>query len=132
MVLSREDREDKHPFWYARVIKICHIFVRDSGSENQAKYAPREPQRVDVLWVRWFRLDTDAQGGWSKKHLHGIFFIPWDEPAAFGFLDPAQVIRGIHLIPNFPRGQTDARLPLSIARLVEDKHEDWDSYYINM
>jgi hypothetical protein len=132
MVLSREDGENVHPYWYARVIKICHLLVSQSSSDNQGERTRTEPQRVDVLWVRWFGLDTDARGGWSKKRLHGISFIPWDEPGAFGFLDPAQVIRGVHLIPNFPRGQTDARLPHSIARPAEDEHKDWDSYYINV
>jgi hypothetical protein len=50
----------------------------------------------------------------------------------FGFLDPAQVIRGVHLIPNFPRGRTDSRLPPSIVRPVDDDHEDWDSFDMNM
>jgi hypothetical protein len=124
MVLSCEDGGSAHPFWYARVIKIIHLSVCHQGSA---------PQRMDVLWVRWFGLDADMRGGWSKKRLHGISFIPWDEPgAAFGFLDPAQVIRGVHLIPNFPRGRTGSRLPPSIVRPECDGDEDWDGYYVNM
>jgi hypothetical protein len=130
MVLSHEDGEDAHPFWYARVVKIFHVFVSHRGSTPHGQIT--EPKRMDVLWVRWFGLDADAQGGWSKKSLHGISFIPWDEPAAFGFLDPAQVVRGVHLIPNFPREQTKSRLPRSIARPAKDGDEDWDSFYVNM
>jgi len=66
---------------------------------------------MDVLWVCWFGLDVDTWGRWSKKLLHGISFIPWDEPGAFGFLDPAHVIRGVHLIPNFLWDWTESRLP---------------------
>jgi hypothetical protein len=134
MVLSCEDGEGVHPFWYARVINIFHLFLYHRRSIPQTEHTPTgmEPQRMDVLRVRWFGLDADAQGGWSKKSLHGISFIPWDEPGAFGFLDPAQVIRGVHLIPNFPRGQTNSRLPRSIARPVGDDDEDWDSFYVNM
>jgi hypothetical protein len=133
MVLSCEDGEDAHPFWYARVIKIFHIIVRHCPSAPQTEqYAQTEPQRMDVLWVRWFGLDADARGGWSKKRLHGISFIPCDEPGAFGFLDPGQVIRGVHLIPNFSRDRTDSRLPPSIARPAADGNEDWDSFYVNM
>ena len=128
MVLSREDGEDVHPFWYARVIKIFHLLVCHHGSASLTK----QPERMDVLWVRWFGLDADARGGWSKKRLHGISFIPWDEPGAFGFLDPAHVIRGVHLIPNFPRGRTNSRLPPSIARPVDDCDEDWESYHVNL
>jgi hypothetical protein len=132
MVLSCEDGEDAHPFWYARVVKIFHLIVCHGGPAPQAERTPTEPQRMDILWVRWFGLDTDALGGWSKKGLHGISFIPWDEPGAFGFLDPAHVIRGVHLIPNFPRGRTDSRLPPSIVRPASDGDEDWESFYINM
>ena len=131
MVLSCKDGEDVHPYWYARVVKIFHVMVRHLRSTPQAEHTPSEPQRVDVLWVHWFGLDTDARGGWSKKRLHGISFIPWDEPGAFGFLDPAQVIRGVHLIPNFIRGRTDSRLPPSLVRPVDDGDEDWEGFYVN-
>ena len=52
--------------------------------------------------------------------------------------DPAnpsqQVIRGVHLIPNFPRGRTDSRLPPgpSIARPADVCDEDWDNFYVNL
>ena len=131
MVLSSEDGEDVHPFWYARVVKIFHLFVCHRGAAPKMEHTQTEHQRMDVLWVRWFGLDTDARGGWSKKRLHGISFIPGDEPGTFGFLDPAQVIRGVHLIPNFPRGQTDMRLPPSIVRPAGDDNNDWDSFYVN-
>ena len=132
MVLSCEDDDDAHPFWYARVIKIFHVFVLHHISAPQVEQTPMEPKRMDILWVRWFGLDTDARGGWSKKRLHGILFIPSDEPGAFGFIDPEQIIRGVHLIPNFPRERTDSRLPPSIVRPANDKDEDWDSFYVNL
>jgi len=49
----------------------------------------------------------------------------------FGFLDPAQVIWGVHLIPNFPQGQTHSRLPPSIVYLEVDDNEDWEGFYVN-
>ena len=72
MVLSCEDGEDAHPFWYACVVKIFHVDVyhRLSGSAPQAVHTTTENQRMDVLWVRWLGLDADAQGGWSRKRLH--------------------------------------------------------------
>lgn len=130
MVLSCEDGEDTHPYWYARVIKIFHLLVRHHSFGYQSE--PAEPQRMDVLWVRWFGINMDARGGLSKKRLHGVSFIPWDEGEAFGFLDPAQVIRGVHLIPNFSRGWTERRLPPSMTRRAEDEDKDWDSFYVNL
>ena len=52
---------------------------------------------------------------------------------AFGFLDPQEVIRGVHLIPTFYHGQTTTLLPPSItARVPSEKDEDWYYYYVNM
>jgi hypothetical protein len=137
MILSCEESEDGdklevHPFWYARVLKIFHLFVWHQSSAPQTGNTLTEPQQIDILWVRWFGADNDARGGWSKKRLHGISFIPYDEPGPFGFLDPAQVIRGVHLIPNFTQGQTTSRLPPSIARTVDHGDQDWESYYVNV
>ena len=134
MVLSCEDQEDSHPFWYARVIKIFHLFVWHDRSATEIEHSDNEPnwQRMDITWIRWFGLDTDARGGWSKKRLHGVSFLPWDEPGGFGFLDPAQIIRGVHLIPNFFRGRMDSGLPPSIVHPADDGNEEWASYYVNL
>ena len=132
MVLSCEDGHDAHPFWYTHVVKIFHLIVcHHCGSAHEVEHTSMEPQHMDVLWVRWFGLDTNTRGGWSKKCLQGISFIPWDEPTLFGFLDPAQVVRGIHLIPNFTWGQTDSRLPPSSICLADDYNKDGESFYVN-
>ena len=47
MVLSCEDREDKHPFWYAQVIKIFHVLVYHCGSASQIEHTPTEPQHME-------------------------------------------------------------------------------------
>ena len=132
MVLSCEDGMDAHPYWYTRVIKIFHLLVCYRSSAYQDEHAPMEPKHMDVLWVRWFGLNMDGWRGWSKKCLHSVLFISQDEPGPFGFLDPAQVIWGVHLIPNFQQGQMDSRLPPSIMQLKGDCDEDWESFYVNL
>jgi hypothetical protein len=62
--------------------------------------------------------------------LHQIGFIEGD--AGFGFVDPADIICGVHLIPRFTQGQTKNMLGPSIARSLLDKDEDWVRYYINV
>lgn len=47
---------------------------------------------------------------------------------AFGFVDPAHIIRGCHLIPAFSHGRTDEYLPPSIVR---DPEGDWRVFYAN-
>ncbi|KIK32955.1 hypothetical protein CY34DRAFT_48765, partial [Suillus luteus UH-Slu-Lm8-n1] len=52
-------------------------------------------------------------------------------PDSFGFVDPDQVIRAVHLIPAFEYGRTDTRLAPSFVRPVEDHDRDFLYFYIN-
>ena len=55
MVLAPDDDSpiEPHPYWYGRIARIFHVDVRCSANGSE-----EEPQRVDVLWVRWFWRDT--------------------------------------------------------------------------
>ena len=85
---------------------------------------------MEFLFVRWFSLDSDNVGGWRAQKLHQISFVEGE--IAFGFIDPADVIRAIHLIPQFSQGRTKELLDHSIAWSALEKDEDWVHYYINM
>ena len=98
MVLSPEngeENEDPHPYWYARILGIYHANVRYIGSNHTVS---REPQHMEFLFVRWFGRDPTPRPGWKAKHLIRLGFVPRNDETAFGFIDPAQVIRSIHLI----------------------------------
>ena len=90
------------------------------------------PKRIDFLWVRWFTRNRNLKAGRAVCHLPCIGFYPHDEPEGFGFINPKQVIRGVHLIPAFCFGRTTALLPPSITCRTSDNDEDWDWYYVNM
>jgi hypothetical protein len=129
MLLSHEDdTTDPHPYWYARVIGIFHIFVQIRDPITR-KFS--DPKRFDVLHVRWFGRNLSVQSGWKAKRLHQIGFIPSSNPDAFGFLDPAQVIRGVHLIPRFAGGRTSEYMEPSICRKLSEGNEDWVNFYVN-
>lgn len=139
-VLLLAPSSDTHKYWYARVIKIFHLNVHVGRG--------REPERLNVLFVRWFALDTTAPSGFQKKRLHRLAFVPSGsedasaqaaEPEAFGFVDPADVVRGVHLIPAFVNGRTKDLLRPSLARGAVDKslvptEEDTDfcNHYVNL
>jgi hypothetical protein len=123
MVLSGDDT---HPYWYARIVGIFHAMALQVGPKSKS----REPRKMDFLFVRWFGLDNEEIGGWRTKKLHQIGFIEGDE--AFGFVDPADVIRAVHLIPRFSQGRTADLLGPSFARSVQENNEDWVRYYVNM
>ena len=63
------------------------------------------------------------------------------ENYAFGFLDPAQVIRAVHLIPAFHSGRREDLLQgPSIARKYQEDEDnkrlreqsDWAYFYVGM
>jgi hypothetical protein len=64
-----------------------------------------------------------------------IGFVKSTDNYAFTFLDPAQVIRGAHLIPAFTEGRSSALLPVkkSTAHVLNaDEEDDWLNFYVNM
>lgn len=98
MVKSPETGPEAQPFWYGRVIGIFHALV--STSHSQAEENP--PQHLDFLWIRWFGVEPGRyKHGFRYARLPKLGFVPSSDEYAFTFLDPAQVIRGVHLIPGF-------------------------------
>ncbi|KIM48502.1 hypothetical protein M413DRAFT_7405 [Hebeloma cylindrosporum] len=98
MVLSRDD---SYPYWYAHIIGIFHAMVLHTGQKSKS----REAKKMEFLF------------GWETKKLHQIGFA--DSDGAFGFVDPADVVRAVHLIPWFSEGRTKDMLGPSIARFVD-------------
>jgi hypothetical protein len=86
---------------------------------------------MEFLWVRWFGRDLSHKSGWKAKRLDRLGFIDSADPAAFGFLNPAEVIRASHIVPAFRYGCTSDLLPKSIARRPEDNDQDYIYYYVN-
>ncbi|KAJ7174906.1 hypothetical protein C8R46DRAFT_1161271 [Mycena filopes] len=126
MMLAPEDSVDvDHTFTYARVIGVFHVDVLDNVAG-----APTAPVPISFLWVRRFRLDRTFKGGFLRRRLHRIEFIPEDDPSAFGFVDPDEVIRGAHLIPAFAHGPTERVAHQSLAR-HKGEFDDWKYYYVN-
>ncbi|KAI6113765.1 hypothetical protein EDD16DRAFT_1124651 [Pisolithus croceorrhizus] len=129
VVLSHESEENPHPYWYARIIAIFHLDIRFNGPEVD----DHSVKHMDVLLVRWFARDRNFKSGWAARHLPRISFYPQDDLAnAFGFIDPNDIIRAVHLIPAYHFGCTKDLLPPSIARHTSENDEDWEWYYVNM
>ena len=121
MILSQDGI---HPYAYARVLGIYGLDVL---------HGPTMPDevRMDVLWVRWFRLDQTHRAGWKAKRVYRLEFVPALEDGAFGFLDPDDIIRGSHLIPGFRLGQR-THSPSDPTSIWDPEGEsDWKTYYVN-
>lgn len=130
VLANDEDKEHVHPYWYARIIGIFHADVRyndPSGNTDLMK-----PFRVDFLWVRWYGLDTKHKSGFKAKRPHWVGFVDSSSPNAFGFLDPNNVLRAVHLLPVYKLGKTSEFLPPSIARRPTEHDEDYERYSVDM
>ena len=120
MTLSQDD---DHPYAYAQVLGIFKVDVLHG-------LTMLDEVRMDVMWVRWFKIDETHQAGWKAKRLYRLKFIPPLEDGAFGFLDPDEVVRGSHLIPGFILGHRKPS-PTTPASEWDPKESDWEAYYIN-
>ncbi|KAH6907872.1 hypothetical protein BKA70DRAFT_1282624 [Coprinopsis sp. MPI-PUGE-AT-0042] len=127
LMLSHDDDPKVHPYNYARVLGIFHaqVIFNTPGSDGQR-------QEVEFLFVRWFGIDkTHGAVGWKAKRLLRVGFIDErkDGFPAFGFVDPAQVIRALYLVTDFLGGRSTNGLgPSPLARREEDGDED-DNYF---
>jgi hypothetical protein len=112
-----------HPFWYARVLGIYHanVYFGDRFESH--------PQRIDFMFVRWFKYDLTWQGGPGNRRLDRLSWVPGHSSRAFGFLDPACVVRACHLVPEFARGLTTCLLGPSQMRDLPSG--DWANHYVS-
>lgn len=130
LLLAQEYCEEDHPltyhqYRYARVLGIYHVNVIHQGNATRS-------YRLEFLWVRWFEViksTRDVQDGWSRGELDHLRFCKIEEDHAFGFVDPAEVMRASHVIPRFSLGRHHINIaPLSI--FAKD-NEDWKEYFAN-
>ncbi|KIK32956.1 hypothetical protein CY34DRAFT_813946 [Suillus luteus UH-Slu-Lm8-n1] len=127
MVLSGEVAPS-HPYWYARLLGIYHVetWLNVDGGQPVK-------QHLEFLWVRWLAPLRNHRSGIKHARLPKVAFVEESDPDAFGFLDPGQVVRGVHLIPAFAsgRGTSSLRYGPSLAR-PEGDLDDWEEHYVGI
>ncbi|KAI0822191.1 hypothetical protein BC628DRAFT_1328019, partial [Trametes gibbosa] len=110
-----------YPWTYAQVLGIYHANIYTPGHSR--------PQRVEFLHVRWFETDTTWASGSEVRRLERLRFVSWTSSDAFGFVNPAHVIRACHLLPAFQHQRTHEYLPIHTAYRHLDG--DWRYFYVN-
>ncbi|KAF8666244.1 hypothetical protein RHS04_09698, partial [Rhizoctonia solani] len=126
---SEDGSKPPHPFIYAKVLGVYHAHV---------SYGREVPCREDFVHVRWLYYDTDTarQGGWDEHRLDHIGYeqccTDQDLIDSFNFIHPSDIIRGVHLIPDFQSGRCNRLLNFSKSIAHDsDDHWDWKHYYVN-
>ncbi|KAG8793420.1 hypothetical protein FRC12_002795 [Ceratobasidium sp. 428] len=128
VLLPAESEEDSgHPFLYAKILGVYHAKV---------SYRGRPPQRMDFVHVRWMYLDEARPGGWKNRRLDRVTYQPCVSDGhildSFDFIDPSNILRTTHLIPDFQSGTTKSYLKPSKS-IAHDNPTfgDWTGYYVN-
>ncbi|RXW12625.1 hypothetical protein EST38_g13228 [Candolleomyces aberdarensis] len=144
--------EDRDPRYYISPSRNNGFDLSQLLKENRGNPAYKNFMRKlqDHLLGRRINrgFDGDAHDDFTDEdrnsvRIYGNKIYEWKEEFenyAFGFLDPAQVLRGCHLIPAFHSGQTDKLLPYdcAVARQVKldsaenSSTQDWTNYYVNI
>jgi hypothetical protein len=131
MVLSDSN---EHPYLYGRVLDIFHANVGNSAG-NSILTGENDMARLEMVWVRWFRVDGPGPGGPQGFHTlryPSVSFCRAEEPDAFGLIHPDEIIRTVHLIPRFKLLRTAEYLAGPTAARPKGEEDDWRGFSVNM
>ncbi|TEB34018.1 hypothetical protein FA13DRAFT_1789210 [Coprinellus micaceus] len=106
---------DKHPYLYAKALGVYHAHVSYLGVLPD-----------DFVWVHWY----DFLESETEFSLDRVKFAKLTSDDALGFVDPADILRTVHLIPQFSEQESEPKPPPQKSNCVPDQ-EIWGSYYIN-
>jgi hypothetical protein len=134
IMLLSQDQNAAHPYWYARILGVFHAEVTHPLLSSQST-------TMDFAWIRWYGEDPSSPKSiWASRRMYRIGFVPQVEPSlqspqmspAFGFIDPALIIRGAYVEPAFAHGMDYNSLPPSLAARKPDENDaDYNFYYVN-
>lgn len=126
MVLSSRASDSDHPYAYARILRVFHAEVFDHTPHSPSP----GPTHTEFLWVRWYDIDTTHQSGFQHRRLPRLQYSTG--VGAFGFINPSDIIRSVHLVPAYTYGFNDSAPSSTLARRASDGDQDWRYYYVNM
>ena len=113
-------------YLYSRVLGIYHANVSYIGilPDGTQRY---DSFRLDVVWGQWYEnLDFPRKEAFQLDRLR---LCPVEAQDSLHFMDPEDILRGVHLIPQFSLGKVDTLPPKS--RLATLQESEWKAYYVN-
>ncbi|TEB04049.1 hypothetical protein FA13DRAFT_1807685 [Coprinellus micaceus] len=124
----KETWKSQPPYRYAKVLGVFHANVSFIGELHGSPRCDTAPayHRLNFVWVQWYSCHA-AGGEFEPDH---VTLRPVDSPDSLAFLDPLEIIRAAHLIPQFSLGKIASPPPKS--RLVNTQPWSlWKAYYVN-
>jgi len=113
-----------HPFLYAKVLGIFHTNITYHGEGNRDCHL----WRIEFVWVRWYELDKVRS--WKPQQLNRVCFPSVLDENSFGFIDPADILRGCHIVSIFNMGKALSEGTPGHSGHAQDV-DDWKLYYMN-
>ncbi|KAG9094475.1 hypothetical protein FRC06_010773 [Ceratobasidium sp. 370] len=91
---------------------------------------------MDFVHVQWLYYDYERPGGWGHQHHDRLTYAACnmndDILDAFDFVDPGNIMRATHLIPDFDTNTTKSYLSQNASIAYDDKDfGDWTGYFVN-
>ncbi|KAI0754545.1 hypothetical protein C8Q80DRAFT_1117222 [Daedaleopsis nitida] len=123
--VSAHESSPQGRFLYARVLGAYHANVVYNGPGSRDYH----PRRVDFLWVRWYKAVRGGGISLEVSELPEVSFHPIHSDFAFGFVDPAAVLRACHIIPLWSAGRCHAEGEYGLSGCARDK-DDYKRYLI--
>ncbi|TEB36972.1 hypothetical protein FA13DRAFT_1787257 [Coprinellus micaceus] len=117
-------RGKAHPYLYGRVIGIFHAMVSYIGQLPNGSIC-YTPHRFEFCWAHWY----DFNKANDKFGLERVSPYPLKSPKALDFFDPVDILRAVHLIPQFSLKPMDTDLPAKSK--WGSKQQLWNTYFIN-
>ncbi|KAG1748520.1 hypothetical protein EDD22DRAFT_958151 [Suillus occidentalis] len=115
---------------FTHLLRILCTLNKDLINELDRRYRLVPPFGPATITFRFQTYKFHALGDYVSSIRHfGTTDSYSTEPNAFGFVDPAIVLRACHIIPAFSRGQQNPN-ECGLSPLAGDKN-DWYEYYIN-
>ncbi|THU99539.1 hypothetical protein K435DRAFT_794881 [Dendrothele bispora CBS 962.96] len=123
-----------------------HLYSRLSGKTENITIEERDLIRLKhdriyshkVLRINYTTYDMRRSQDCINPRTHADVMVHSSDPefhieCAFGFIDPNDVVRAVHLIPAFHFGKTKSFMgPSNLGRRQSDNHEDWAKYYVSV
>jgi hypothetical protein len=113
-----------HPYVYGRVVGIFHGMVSYVGRlpDGSISYTSH---RLDFCWAHWYEFNKAMH----DFALERVSPYPFNSPKALNFFDPADILRAVHLVPQFSLKRMDTGLPAKTR--WGSKQPLWSTYFIN-
>ncbi|KAJ3521207.1 hypothetical protein NMY22_g12407 [Coprinellus aureogranulatus] len=119
------DISRSHPYLYAKIVGIFHADVQYHGVE-QGRMRSDAFQRLDFVLAHWYSI----LGPRDEFALDRLALVPLHCDTAVTFIDPADIIRATHVIPQFSLGKQEQGVGKSL--LVGAGAQDlWNAYLVN-